>query len=75
MDRSETEKSTGDHVEGSDARPKDTLERDEGQNGRTAPAPEGDGEPVVDDKGRPLGGDGLIKDDKPVVTPSNAERI
>jgi hypothetical protein len=63
MDRSTA--ATHSPPEGSDRRPRDTLDRD--TPAPVAPptvptAPTGDA-PVVDEKGRPLSGDGLITAD------------
>ncbi|TZG28722.1 hypothetical protein [Sphingomonas montanisoli] len=75
MDRSDHNISTDHHPEGSDARPKDTLDRDQGETPQPSPSPSHGKGPVVDEEGRPLSGDGLTKSETPVVRPSTAERM
>ena len=67
---------TRDHSEGSDARPRDTLDRDvESAIAPSTSAPAKSGDPVVDEKGRPISGDGVTKKDAPVARPSQAEQL
>lgn len=75
MDRDHPNISTEYHPEGSDARPRDTLDREKEGVAPSTKLPKRDGDPVVDEKGRPITGDGITKDDAPVVQPSQDEQL
>ena len=65
-----------DTSEGTDLRPKDTLDRDTDDTlapttiGSAAPK-----DPLIDHEGKPLTGDGRAKSDQPVAKPSTKEAM